>query len=210
MHQNVDWEQGLWQARPTEENRPGICLGIAGDWAPIRAFDPIIEADPQAVYGDLLPQLTALDLSLVNLEAPLADTGRPVVKSGAVFKGMPHHVAGLTAAGFNAVTLANNHVFDFGRAAFDQTLETLEGAGIEYTGAGDNLSRASAPLILERDGIRLAILNFSEGEDLTAATGKGPGVTGWEPGLMEKRIQELKGRVHCIIVIAHCGIEYVP
>ena len=210
MNCPFNWNQGLWKARPEDDTPQGIDLGIAGDWAPIRAFDPVIETDPAAVYGNLLPQLTALDLSVVNLEAPLSDMGEGAVKSGAVFKGNTRHVEGLSAAGFDAVTLANNHIFDFGKGAFDQTLETLNNAGIQYTGAGDNLSRAAAPLILEKEGIKIGILNFSEGEDLTAATATRPGVVGWELALMEEKIQALQGRVHCVIVIAHCGMEYVP
>ncbi len=212
MQLPFDWDQGLWQSQCENrvENRPGICLGIAGDWAPIRAFAPLLEADPKAIYGDLLPHLLNQDLSLVNLEAPLSDKGEGVVKSGAVFKGVTAHVDGLKAAEFNAVTLANNHVFDFGQEAFDQTVETLDRAGIAHTGAGETLPRASAPLILEKQGIRIAVLNFSEGEDLTAAGPQAPGVVGWELDLMEEEIRELKGKVHAIVVIAHCGIEYVP
>ena len=202
------WNQGRLTIRPA--TAPNIRFGIAGDWAPIRAFDPIIEQDPAAIYGDLLPDLGAMDLSLVNLEAPLADMGRPAVKSGAVFKGRTAHVAGLTAAHFSAVTLANNHVFDFGKEAFDQTLTTLDQAGIRHMGAGDSLDQAAQPLILEKNGIRLGLVNFSEGEELSQAGPHTPGVVGWELDLMEEKIRALGKEVDCIVAIAHCGIEYVP
>ena len=199
------WDQGKWSSDKT----PDVTLCIAGDWAPIRLFQNIIETDPESVYGDLLPIIRSADLSIVNLEAPLSDQGNPVCKSGAVFKGNSKHVKGLTAVPIDAVTLANNHVFDFGLSAFQETLETLDKNKIQWTGAGSSLEEAEKTLILTARGIKIAIVNFSEGEDQTAA-GIGPGVMGWEIPRLETRIQSLKQEVDLVIVIAHCGLEYIP
>ena len=188
-------------------------LLIAGDWAPIRAFAPLIESDPQSIYGDVLPLLREADLSLVNLEAPLSDIGNEVSKSGAVFKGKPSHIKGLTAVPFSAVTLGNNHMFDFGVEAFRQTAEVLDRHGIACTGAGMNKEDAESPLIMEAKGLCVAILNISEGEDLTAA-GHGPGVAGWDIKGACARIKNLKKNttqvLHAVIAVAHCGLEYIP
>ena len=202
---SFNWDQGRWSSGET----PGATLCIAGDWAPIRHFQSIIETDPESVYGDLLPIIRSTDLSIVNLEAPLSDRGNPVCKSGAVFKGESKHVRGLTAVPIDAVTLANNHVFDFGLSAFQDTIETLDKNRIQWTGAGYSLEEAEKPLILTANGIEIAIVNFSEGEDQTAA-GTGPGVMGWEIPRIEARIQSLKQEVDLVIVIAHCGLEYIP
>ncbi|MCW8799704.1 MAG: CapA family protein [Desulfobacter sp.] len=188
-------------------------LIIAGDWAPIRAFAPLIESDPQSIYGDVLPLLREADLSLVNLEAPLSDIGNEVSKSGAVFKGKPSHIKGLTAVPFSAVTLGNNHMFDFGVEAFRQTAEVLDRHAIACTGAGMNKEDAESPLIMEAKGLCVAILNISEGEDLTAA-GHGPGVAGWDIKGACARIKNLKKNttqvLHAVIAVAHCGLEYIP
>jgi poly-gamma-glutamate synthesis protein (capsule biosynthesis protein) len=157
----------------------------------------------------LFPLIQSKDLSIVNLESPLSDQGTPVNKSGAVFKGECQHVKGLTALPFDAVTLANNHVFDFGLAAFQQTLDTLEKNHIQWAGAGMSIEEAAKPLILTAKGLKIAIVNFSEGEDLTAA-GEGPGVMGWEIPWLEAQIQALKKAVDFVVVIAHCGLEYIP
>ena len=66
-------------------------LTIAGDLAPIRAFAPVIEQDPESIYGDLLPRLRQADYRIVNLESPLAGT-EFIVKSGAAFTGKPEHL----------------------------------------------------------------------------------------------------------------------
>lgn len=199
------WEQGNWSSGKACE----ATLCIAGDWAPIRHFKQIIETDPTSIYGDLFPVIQSADLSIVNLEAPLSDQGNQVCKSGAVFKGETRHIKGLTALPFDAVTLANNHVFDFGPLAFQDTLDILEKNKIQWTGAGMSIEEAAKPLILTANGLKIAIVNFSEGEDLTAA-GKGPGVMGWEIPWLETQIQALKQAVDKVVVIAHCGLEYIP
>ena len=78
-----------------------------------------------------------------------------------------------------AATLGNNHMFDFGVEGFRQTVRLLDSHGIAGTCAGMTKAEAQAPLMMEAKGVRIAIVNISEGEDLTAA-GPGPGVAGWD------------------------------
>ncbi|MDA3915852.1 MAG: CapA family protein [Deltaproteobacteria bacterium] len=73
------------------------------------------------------------------------------------------------------VTLANNHVFDYGLDAFKDTLDVLTQNHIQWTGAGMSIKEAATPLELEVNNIKITIVNFSEGEDLTTA-GENPGV----------------------------------
>lgn len=200
-----DFSTGTWQT-----GRPAAgSLVIAGDWAPIRAFEPLIETDPEGIYHDLLGEMRDADFTIVNLEAPLSEAGSPVTKSGAVFKGRPCHAKGLTAAGVNGVTLSNNHVFDFGLDAFQETVDTLGAEGIAHTGAGRDQKEAERPLTATVNGVSLALVNFSEGEDYTTA-GTGPGVTGWDIPGVQARIAGLKKTVDVVIAVAHCGLEYIP
>ena len=206
---SFDWNKGDWKARDLDSEKTIANICIAGDWAPIRAFKDIMETQPEAVYGDLLPVLKSADLSIVNLESPLSDRGAPVSKSGAVFKGEQQHIKALTSVPFDVVTLANNHVFDFGLDAFKDTLDVLNQNDIKWTGAGMSIEEASKPLIVDVKGIKIAVVNFSEGEDLTAA-GETAGVMGWELSRVEDTIRTLRAKVDFIIVISHCGIEYIP
>ncbi|MEX1303517.1 MAG: CapA family protein [Desulfotignum sp.] len=207
MTPDFDWHTGTWESgRP--HARIQVC--IAGDWAPIRDFAPLMAKDPGAVYGDLLAPIQQADLTIFNLEAPFTRTGEFTVKSGASFKADPNHVKALKIVGVDAVTLANNHIWDCGRTGFEHTLETLSCNRIRWTGSGRNLAVAAAPLVLEKNHLKIGILNFSEGEDLTAATAQTPGVMGWDPALMAAQVKTLAGTVDLVVVIAHCGIEYVP
>ena len=110
---------------------------------------------------------------------------------------------------FEIVTLGNNHVFDYGVQGFEQTIGLLDAHHIRWTGAGRTAEEALRPLVVDLNGMRLGIVNFSEGEDLTAAVG-GPGVFGWELDRVVQIVAELKKQVNAILVIAHCGVEYIP
>lgn len=186
-----------------------VRLLVAADWAPIRAFEPIVSKDPEAVYGDMLPVLRRADLRVVNCECALTAAGKPVWKSGAVFKGLPAHAAGLAAVPFEAACLANNHVFDYGLSGFKETLRVLHRNGILTVGAGLTLDEAVDPLRLKLGEERVAIVNFSEGEDLTASTG-GPGVCGWEIERLAGEIRRAKKRGDFVLAVGHAGLEYIP
>jgi len=208
---SFDWKKGTWAADQTALNprKTAAKICIAGDWAPIRVFKDIMETRQESIYGDLLPILRAADLSIVNLESPLSDRGDPVFKSGTVFKGEQHHINALTSVPFDVVTLANNHVFDYGLDAFEDTMDVLKHNNIQWTGAGMSIKEAAAPLVINVNDIKIAIVNFSEGEDLTSA-GEKPGVMGWDLSRVEDAIKMLRSKVDFIIVVSHCGIEYIP
>lgn len=190
---------------------PPLKLIIAGDLAPIRAFAPLIEQNPESVYGNLLPLLRNSDYRIVNLESPLAGT-EFICKSGAAFTGKPQHLSVLTAVPFDAVTLANNHTFDTGMTGFAETCSLLDAAHIARIGAGNNLAEATKPLEMEKNGVRIAVFNFSEGEDMMAADKNRPGVAPWNPESVCRQLRKAKksGRFHALIVIVHCGLEYYP
>ena len=203
----MNWETGLYHNPKTGDAQAEVV--ICSDWAPIRGFKDIILQDPEAVYGDLLPELQGGDMRIVNLECPLVDDGEPVSKSGAVLKGVSGHISGLTTIPFEVATLGNNHVFDYGTKAFIKTRDLLHQNNIKTVGAGMSLEEASAPLIIPCKGSKIGIINFSEGEDLTAA-GENPGVYGWDVDGVVGQIQDLKKHVNATIVICHGGVEYIP
>jgi hypothetical protein len=182
---------------------------VASDWAPIRAFDLLVRHDPDAAYGDVLPLLRDSDLRIVNCECALTRATKPVWKSGAVFKGQPGHARGLTTVPFDVACLANNHVLDYGLRGLRETLQALTRASIKTVGAGLTEDEAYAPLTLVRNGLAIHLVNLSEGEDLTASRG-GPGVAGWDIQRAAATVRRCKHAGGVVIVIAHCGLEYVP
>jgi len=188
---------------------PGISVLIASDWAPIRALEGPMSGNPESVYGEMLPVLRNADLRIVNCECALTSFGKPVWKSGAVFKGAPEHVRGLAAVPFEVACLANNHVFDYGLAGFRESLKLLHGNGIRTVGAGLTEEQAYKPLTLAVKKTKVHIVNFSEGEDLTSSRG-GAGVAGWDIPRALASIRRCRKKGGLVIAIGHCGLEYIP
>lgn len=114
--------------------------------------------DPLAPFAALLADA---DYRIANLECPLATTGKAIPTKIYTFRADPHAVRVLKGR-FDAVSVANNHSGDYGRAAFLETLSVLDGAGIRYFGGGRNLVEAHAPLWIEKRGLRIAVLGYDE------------------------------------------------
>jgi len=203
----MDWKKGTWHN--DRVGKHDVEVVICADWAPIRGFKDVLLQDPKTVYGNLLTELRSADLRIVNLECPLVDHGEEVFKSGAVLKGTTAHIKGLTCVPFEIVTMGNNHVFDYGTDAFIKTRELLHQDEIQTLGAGLDIEEAAAPLMVDIQGIRLAIVNFSEGEDLTAASEK-PGVFGWDVDRVVEQVRTVTQKANAVIVVCHAGVEYIP
>jgi poly-gamma-glutamate synthesis protein (capsule biosynthesis protein) len=113
---------------------------------------------PFVHVGDLL---RAADLTFGNLEGPLTRRGDAQRKKY-VFRSPPELVApALARAGFDMVSLANNHSLDYGIEGLRDTLQALEQAGVRHAGAGENLAAARRPAFLEAAGKRIAVLAYS-------------------------------------------------
>ena len=202
----IDWKTASWQ-RPGAENFCNVV--IAGDWAPIRRFGNVMLENPAGIYDDTLDVLRAADCRIVNLECAM-DDGNPIAKSGPNLKGGPEHMACFDVPKFDAATLANNHVMDFGAEAFEKTLALLDEHKVKHVGAGRDAAEATNPLILDVKGLKVGIVNFGEAQDAIGATEHSPGIFGWELNLVEKRIAELKKVCDTVLVIVHAGLEFIP
>jgi poly-gamma-glutamate synthesis protein (capsule biosynthesis protein) len=131
------------------------------------------------IWGDALAELgrVAPDARIVNLETAVTTSETPRPK-GINYRMHPENIGCLTAARIDCCTLANNHVLDWGYDGFEETLATLETAGILYAGAGRNLAGARAPAVIALPGNR-RVLVFGLG---SASSG-----IGWQWGAAEGR-----------------------
>jgi len=207
MNAHLNWQDGTWVNTHPRAAEYEIC--ITGDWAPIRVFSQRVDDNPEAVYGDVLDELRGSDLKIANLECALTEAGDPISKSGAVFKGTPEQIKGLTCVPFDMVTLANNHVFDYGQAGFRETRTLLRTNGIKRLGAGLTRKEAIQPQMIALGETTIAVVNFCEGEDLTGAV-SGPGVFGWEINTVLEAVKKCKATADLVLVVCHAGVEYIP
>ena len=108
--------------------------------------------------------VSSADIAFANLETPASYIGAPYPGKPAniTFRADPASLFGLAWAGFDVVSLANNHMNDYGPSALAETLDYLDLLGVARTGAGRDLEEASRPALIERDGIRIAVLAYAE------------------------------------------------
>ena len=109
-------------------------------------------------YNELDGMLAAADLRFCNYEAPISSNTRSLPGRQWALNTPPSNLAALKAGNFNVLSLANNHILDFGFDALEQTLQALDKEGASYTGAGRNLTDALKPVVLEQSGQRFGFL----------------------------------------------------
>lgn len=185
-----------------------IRMLIAGDFCPQDRVATLIEQDDYAsVFGDISEYTKQADYSIVNLEAPVVETKvKPVEKCGPNLKCSAKAVEALKYAGFDMVTLANNHFYDYGDEGVKQTLDACEGEGIAVVGGGMNIIEASRIVYKEIKGVKIAFINCCEHE-FSIATETSAGSNPLNPIQQYYAIQEAKQNADKILVIVHGGHE---
>jgi len=182
---------------------------IAGDYCPNERLAPLIEKENYSfVFGQILPLLSKVDFSIVNFECPVVAANiKPILKQGPNLSCSYKAVEALKWAGFNCVTLANNHFNDYGGEGCVTTFETLQSAGIDYVGGGRTLEEAQRIYYTTINDKILAVVNFCEHE-FSIATRK---VAGSAPlDLIDNygQIKEARLNADYVVVIVHGGHEY--
>ena len=127
-------------------------------------------------WGDTLQVLRQADLRIANLECVLASGGEPEPGKIFTFRSEPKNVASLLAAGIDVVSLANNHVLDFGRDAFREMLPALDARGILHAGAGLDLDAARRPAVRRVGTTAVGFIAFTDNQPDWEAGATDPGV----------------------------------
>lgn len=148
------------------------------------------------------------DVVFANLESQLSDqdgeTQHP--KYNLIFTGPPSGAASLRQANVSVVSTANNHAFDYGMRALRETIVHLQGSGVQVVGTSFDSVAGSIPAIVERDGIRIGFLAYSQFVNL-----KGPWVGRialYDSVQCRRDIEQLRPMVDLVVVSYHGGVEY--
>ncbi|MEN6513577.1 CapA family protein, partial [Methanoculleus sp.] len=171
-------------------------------------------------FESVAPILQSSDITFGNLEAPLTTESKkavwdytkildkPVIIDGKTYgssiycKADPVAAERLSHAGFNVLSLANNHIMDYGEEGLSETLETLARYDIETIGAGKDLSDARKPAIFRINGVNIGILAYC---DTYIAGRRRAGVAPTK--YIEQDIQSLKKDADFIVVSIHQGMD---
>jgi poly-gamma-glutamate synthesis protein (capsule biosynthesis protein) len=174
----------------------------------------LLQGDTLYPFRPLLESLRGADITFGNLESPIADDATPVPDSGGVFAAPPLAALALARAGFDIVSTANNHAWDGGQPAAEETMRLLTRAGVRFVGSGFGRDMAEQPVILERRGWRVAFFAVTRAWNPAPYTfykHAGANWVAWgDTAWIFPAIRALKasGRADLIVVSVHGGREY--
>lgn len=186
---------------PVSEESQEVSLMAVGDIMLSRDVATKIKEHQDYKYPFLKTAglLKTADLTIGNLENPITP-GRSIQTNEMVFRADPEVVEGLTSAGFDLLSLANNHILNFGTKGLNDTFRYLKGAKIDFIGAGEKDSDAYQPLIREVKGIKFAFLGYSYTDS--------PLVAFMDLTKMEQAVRQAKEKTDFVVVTIHAGSEY--
>lgn len=181
---------------------------IAGDFCPQhRVAGKFNNGDFESVLGDVRDITSEADYSIVNFECPVTyGEETPIKKCGPNLQCSENGLEAVKWAGFDCVTLANNHFLDYGSKGVENTLRICEKKGIESVGGGRNLREASKTLYRKIKGNTLAFINCCEHE-FSIATETSAGSNPLNPIQQYYAIKEARSKADYVLVIVHGGHE---
>ncbi len=166
-------------------------------------------------FAEVYEELVSADFTLGNLESSLGDTGEAEPKSY-TFQAPPDAAAALALAGFDLVSLANNHALDYGPDALAQGIDLLTASNVAAIGAGHDDMSARAPHIVTINDMKLAFLGYvhvpNEYHGYNMAQWEAepdkPGVAWGHPEVVSADVAAILPNVDHVIVVLHSGYEY--
>ncbi|KAM3114434.1 CapA family protein [Phormidesmis sp. 146-33] len=189
----------------TDSTDPTATLMFGGDVALTDAYTDLVGSDPKWAFAGL-EEYRQADVAMVNLEAPLTTATTPQPNKEFNFKASPETAQILKNGGIDIVNLANNHVMDYQTIGLEETLKTLDQAGIDYVGAGRNAQEARRPEIIDVKGQRIAYLGYYDGDFQTAGDST-PGTNEGQQDRIAADIKAIRDQVDWVVVNYHWGVE---
>ncbi len=175
----------------------------------------LLEGDTLYPFRALLDTLRAADITFGNLESPITPDSNPVADSFGVFTAPPAAASALARAGFDIVSTANNHAWDGGQAAVEETMQQLTRAGVLFVGSAYGRDMAEQPVMVRRRGWRVAFFAVTRAWNPAPYTFYRHAGAAWiawgDPSWIYPAIRTLKasGRADLVVVSVHGGKEYV-
>jgi poly-gamma-glutamate synthesis protein (capsule biosynthesis protein) len=199
-------------ATPPSASEPQVRLSFVGDVLLASTVETVMRRNGfDYPYREVLPLLQQADMTIANFESPITTRGTPQKKEY-VYHTSPDALPPFKQAGFDLVTLANNHTFDYGETGLLDTMNYLDKAGILRVGAGRNADEAFKPIIVSKNGIKIAFLGFTRVVPNNSWKA-GFQTTGLADTYAEKRpldeIRKAKAQADLVVVLVHWGKERI-
>lgn len=168
----------------------------------------------QCITPDLIARMDSADIMMVNNEFTYSNRGAPLSGKTFTFRAKPEMAENLLKLSVDIVSLANNHVFDYGETALIDTLDTLDHYEIPYVGAGRNLEEAKKIVYMEKGGMKIAFVSATQVERsyvfTKEATDSSAGVLRtFSPEAFLEVIRRAEETSDFVVVYVHWGTEGV-
>jgi len=161
----------------------------------------------------LLKEMQDADIFMLNNEFPYTDRGTPTEEKTYTFRAHPESVKYLYDMGADIVSIANNHVYDYGEVSLLDTLTTLEEAAMPYVGAGRDIGEAIKPVYFIANDYKIAYISATQIEqgDYPDTKGAGENSAGvfrcWNPERLYEVVAEAKTNSDFVVIYIHWGTE---
>jgi poly-gamma-glutamate synthesis protein (capsule biosynthesis protein) len=181
-----------------------VKLFACGDIVNSRAKENFIDMALSSIIQDC-------DIAVCNFEAPIARPAMSEIpKAGPCLYQDEETISTIKAAGFNLLSLANNHIYDYGDEGLGLTLREAKLRGVTTVGAGMTMEDAYKPQIFVCKGIKVGVLAACENEFGCLYEEMGRGGYAWIfHSMLEEEITKLKKKVDFLVLIAHTGVENI-
>jgi poly-gamma-glutamate capsule biosynthesis protein CapA/YwtB (metallophosphatase superfamily) len=194
---------------PVNEAAGSVTLAFAGD-VNFEGRTARLLSDPAAAFGPISSVLKSADFVAVNLETAVTSRGTPQPKTYH-FRTTALAFTALRDAGVDLVTMANNHILDYGLAGLADTMAAARAARFPYVGIGTNAAAAWAPYVTTINGMRIAVVGVSQVTELASswvATGSRPGeANAIDLNQTLAAVRAAKRLARTVIVFMHWGTE---
>lgn len=205
----------IWLKESSDPNQ--VVLSFAGDisfadgYANMSAYHTRGGID-SCILPNVRARMAAADIMMINNEFCYSRRGTPLTGKTFTFRADPSMVRNLNSLSVDLVSLANNHVYDYGPEALLDTLDTLSGAGIPYAGAGRNIEEAKEPVYFISGGMKISFVCATQIERSTRFTKEAgadsPGVLRTDdPDIYLAAVEKAKSDSDFVVVFIHWGTE---
>jgi poly-gamma-glutamate capsule biosynthesis protein CapA/YwtB (metallophosphatase superfamily) len=171
-----------------------------------------LQDDPETALLPIAPQLSAADVTVLNLEAAVTERGVPEPKQFH-FRVPERMLAAFPAAGVDVLTMANNHGVDYGRDGLEDTLAAIGRSPVPVVGIGADADQAFAPALVDVRGTTVAVIGADQHPDRTTqawtATDTEPGVaSALDPERLLAAVTAARASADVVVVYLHWGTDY--
>lgn len=202
--------------QPVDYEDPRAEVVIAGDLCfaedgfVLDHFDEVGELD-ECISPEILDVTNGADVFFLNHEYAISDRGEPLAGKYYTFRADPERMSLLKQMGTDLVSLANNHVYDYGAEAMLDTADLLDEASIPYMGGGRNIDEAKRPAYFDVNGIKVGFVGASNAEKMRytpQAEDDSPGVLlAYDTAEFNEVIEQASQECDYLIAYIHWGDE---